>query len=152
MKDFQATGDAFSPQKRTLSTSNHESSLLFSIFVGHFCPADQNRCGSMRIRIRTHNTGIVINFKHFFFTWNENPILGAKWGHMNTEPDLKLGRHVRKSFIIPGWWTAALERRELQGALSGCPPHRRRHQRRPPQPQLNLALALQRNSQAQGPL
>ncbi len=29
---------SFSPQKRTFSTSKHENSLLFSIFVGHFCP------------------------------------------------------------------------------------------------------------------
>jgi hypothetical protein len=30
--------DAFSPQKTTSSTSKHENSVLFSIFVGHFCP------------------------------------------------------------------------------------------------------------------
>jgi hypothetical protein len=38
IKDAQATGEAFSPQKRTSSTSKHENSLLFSIFVGHVCP------------------------------------------------------------------------------------------------------------------
>jgi hypothetical protein len=38
IKDTQATEEAFSPQKRTSSTSKHENSLLFSIFVGHFCP------------------------------------------------------------------------------------------------------------------
>jgi hypothetical protein len=38
IKDAQATGEAFSLQKRTSSTSKHENSLLFSIFVGHFCP------------------------------------------------------------------------------------------------------------------
>jgi hypothetical protein len=38
IKDVQATGEAFSPQKRTSSTSKHENSVLFSIFVGHFCP------------------------------------------------------------------------------------------------------------------
>jgi len=37
MKDVQATGEAFSPQKRTCSNSKHEISPLFSIFVGHFC-------------------------------------------------------------------------------------------------------------------
>ncbi len=40
-KDAQATGEAFSPQMRTsTSTSKHENSLLFSIVVGHFCPSD----------------------------------------------------------------------------------------------------------------
>jgi hypothetical protein len=38
MKDTQATGEAFSPQKRTSSTSKHENSVLFSIFAGQFCP------------------------------------------------------------------------------------------------------------------
>ncbi len=32
------TKEAFSSQKRTSSTSKHEISLLFSTFVGHFCP------------------------------------------------------------------------------------------------------------------
>ncbi len=35
----QAT-EAFSPQKRTSSTSKHENSLLFSVFVGHFALLD----------------------------------------------------------------------------------------------------------------
>jgi hypothetical protein len=34
----QATGEAFSHQKRTSSTSKHENYILFSIFVYHFCP------------------------------------------------------------------------------------------------------------------
>jgi hypothetical protein len=38
IKDAQATGEPFNPQKRTFSTSKHENSVLFSIFVGHFCP------------------------------------------------------------------------------------------------------------------
>jgi hypothetical protein len=38
IKNVQATGEVFSPQKRTLSTSKHEISSLFSIFLGHFCP------------------------------------------------------------------------------------------------------------------
>jgi hypothetical protein len=37
-KNFQATGEAFSPQKRTSSISKHEIFSLFSIFVGLFCP------------------------------------------------------------------------------------------------------------------
>ncbi len=36
-KDNQATGEAFSPQKRTSSTSKHNF-FTFYIFVGHFCP------------------------------------------------------------------------------------------------------------------
>jgi hypothetical protein len=35
MKDAQATGEAFSTQQRTSSTSKHET---YSFFVGHFCP------------------------------------------------------------------------------------------------------------------
>ncbi len=38
MKHAQATEEAFSPQKRKSSTSKHKNSVLFSIFVGHFCP------------------------------------------------------------------------------------------------------------------
>jgi hypothetical protein len=58
IKDAQATGEAFSPQKRTSSTSKHKNSLLFSVFVDHFCPpgsgsgfSNSKQCGSMRIRI-----------------------------------------------------------------------------------------------------
>jgi hypothetical protein len=38
IKDAKATGEAFSPQKRTSSTVKREFLYLFSIFVGHFCP------------------------------------------------------------------------------------------------------------------
>jgi hypothetical protein len=37
IKDAQATGEAFSPQKRTSSTAKDEIYKLFSFF-GHFCP------------------------------------------------------------------------------------------------------------------
>jgi hypothetical protein len=37
IKDFQDTEEAFSPQKRTSTTSKHDF-LFFSTFVGHFCP------------------------------------------------------------------------------------------------------------------
>jgi hypothetical protein len=51
IKDAQAKGQVFSPQKRTSSTSKHENSVLFSIFVGHFSlldpdPDQQFECGS----------------------------------------------------------------------------------------------------------
>ncbi len=52
MKDAQATGEAFSPQKRTSSTTKHENSVLFSIFVGHFCPPGTGSAIGMRIRIQ----------------------------------------------------------------------------------------------------
>jgi hypothetical protein len=38
LKTTKATGEAFNPLKKTSSPSNHENSLLFPIFVGHFCP------------------------------------------------------------------------------------------------------------------
>jgi hypothetical protein len=38
IKDVKATGEAFSPQKKPSSTSRHEISKLFSIFVGQICP------------------------------------------------------------------------------------------------------------------
>jgi hypothetical protein len=37
IKDVQATGEAFSPQKRTSSTSKHEISQLCFYYCGHFC-------------------------------------------------------------------------------------------------------------------
>jgi hypothetical protein len=38
IKEVQATGEAFSPQKRTYSTPKTEIYQLLSIFVGHICP------------------------------------------------------------------------------------------------------------------
>jgi hypothetical protein len=52
MKDVQATGEAFSPQKRTSSTSKHEISSLFFYICGppgpdlDPDPSGQNQCGS----------------------------------------------------------------------------------------------------------
>ncbi len=78
MKDVKATEEACSPQKRTSSSSNnktiHFSPFIFycawalikktlqSMIGGKFCPhldpdpADQNQCGSRRIRIQINNT------------------------------------------------------------------------------------------------
>jgi hypothetical protein len=55
IKDAEATGEAFGPQKKT---ALQNISLLFSIFVGHFCPpgsgsSNSNECGTMRIRIES---------------------------------------------------------------------------------------------------
>jgi hypothetical protein len=54
IKDSQATGEAFSPQKRTSSNSKDENSVLFSIFWGNFCPPGSGSGSAicMRIRIR----------------------------------------------------------------------------------------------------
>ncbi len=38
IKYEQVTEEAFSSQKRTSSTSKHKNSLIFSTFVGNFCP------------------------------------------------------------------------------------------------------------------
>jgi hypothetical protein len=57
MKDVQ---EAYSPQKRTSSTSKHDISYLF---VGHFC-----RPTSMRIRIRINNTAGKFN-KRLTSSW-----------------------------------------------------------------------------------
>jgi hypothetical protein len=38
IKDVQASGEAFSRQKRTSSTSKDEIYQVFYIFLGHFCP------------------------------------------------------------------------------------------------------------------
>ncbi len=56
----QASGEAFSTQKRISSTSSHEMFSFLPIFVDPFFlldpnPADQNQSGSIRIRIQ--NTG-----------------------------------------------------------------------------------------------
>jgi hypothetical protein len=46
IKDVQAAEEAFSPQKRTSSTSTHE------IYLGHFCPPGSG--SGFRFRIRIH--------------------------------------------------------------------------------------------------
>jgi hypothetical protein len=70
MKEDQATGEAFIPQKRPSSTSKHDISTL-SIFGGYFAlldldpdPEPLSQCGwvssrpkSMRIRIHINNIG-----------------------------------------------------------------------------------------------
>jgi hypothetical protein len=65
IKDVQATGEVFIPQKRTSSTSKHEFFFTFlwiripiririRIPNADPDPADQNECGSVGMRI--HNT------------------------------------------------------------------------------------------------
>jgi hypothetical protein len=49
IKEVQATGEAFSLQRRTSSTSKHEISPLFSIIMGYFCPPESiSASGSSR--------------------------------------------------------------------------------------------------------
>ncbi len=70
-KDVQAAGEFFIPQKVLFwdfKTSKHFKTWIFFTFVGHFAllepdpdPADQNECGSMRIRI--HNISYNKNYK-----------------------------------------------------------------------------------------
>jgi hypothetical protein len=52
MKDTQATGEAFSSQKRTSSTSKDEKSVLFLFFLGHFCPPGSGSGSAICMRIR----------------------------------------------------------------------------------------------------
>ncbi len=79
MRDVQATGETFSPQKKTSSNSNHEISSLYSIFVDHFCPpgsvsplnADPGPAGQFNADpcwsgyIRIHNTGVKLRIHCF---------------------------------------------------------------------------------------
>jgi hypothetical protein len=51
IKDAQATGEAFSTQKRTSNTSKHDNSVFFSIFVRHFCPPGSGSSCSAEINI-----------------------------------------------------------------------------------------------------
>ncbi len=51
IKARQASGDAFGPPKRTSSTSKHDISLLFSIFVGHPFWIRIQQVQLMRIRV-----------------------------------------------------------------------------------------------------
>jgi hypothetical protein len=51
IKDGQATGEAFNPEKRTSSTSKHENSVLFLFLWNFFAlldpvPDPQFECGS----------------------------------------------------------------------------------------------------------
>jgi hypothetical protein len=71
MKDVQSTGEAFSTPKKTSSTSKLLISSLCFNSLPIFCPcgyrthpADQNQCGSIRIRI--HNTEKVNNILSAF--------------------------------------------------------------------------------------
>jgi hypothetical protein len=53
IKDMKATGEAFSPQKRTSQRFKKLNALTFSIFVSHFCPPRS----VLRIRIRIRTQG-----------------------------------------------------------------------------------------------
>jgi hypothetical protein len=62
VKDAQASGEGFIPQKRISRASKHEiSSFLFLwVIFALLDPADLNQFGSMRIRIKIKNTAIFL--------------------------------------------------------------------------------------------
>ncbi len=92
VKDVQATGEAFSPPKRTSSISKQEISYLFSIFVGNFCllgyGSGSSRPIYMRIRIWIHNTGfngtgMVIKLAYNRgFLWISAVVCGVPYGSL----------------------------------------------------------------------
>jgi hypothetical protein len=70
MKDVQATGEAFNPQKRTSSTSKHDifkTIFLVSIFVGHFCPLGIPNHIPNAIRIQPTKTSADPYYSKVFF-------------------------------------------------------------------------------------
>jgi hypothetical protein len=52
-----ATGEAFSPQKRTSSTSKNQILLTFFYVWGHFCPPGSGSGSRLQIRIRVRIQG-----------------------------------------------------------------------------------------------
>jgi hypothetical protein len=58
MKDKQATGVAFGPQKRTSSTSKHEFFQFFSAFVCEYCPPRSRSGSAFQMRIQIQPTKI----------------------------------------------------------------------------------------------
>jgi hypothetical protein len=82
VEDNRAIREAFSPQKRTSSTSELKFSSLFSNFWGHFCPPG-SRSGStlpMRIRIQPTKINADPDPKHWpesqgIFSLDDMPIL-----------------------------------------------------------------------------
>jgi hypothetical protein len=61
--DLQAAEEAFSLQKKTSSTSKHEISEFFSIFVGHFCPPGSVSGTSSYRRSLQHSKENIQHFK-----------------------------------------------------------------------------------------
>ncbi len=55
----QATGEAFSPQKRTSSTKKNEIYWLFPMFVCHFCPPGSG--SRLRIRIQRPHWILILS-------------------------------------------------------------------------------------------
>ena len=91
MKDFQATGEAFSPPKWKSSSSKHEIFSLFSFFVGLFCPPGSG----FRIGIRIHKPN-----------WIRIQNTGSSRGKMGWKMEQILTKFVvLKSWMLPlaGW-------------------------------------------------
>ncbi len=106
MNEVQATGEACSPQKRTSSTSKHEISWLFSIFVGHFCPSDLIESGSNP------------DPKHWFSLRYLN-LLSA----VGSDPDPIWGKGSRKSGRLNHtWWMVLPSGPTIRTSMSRNPP------------------------------
>ncbi len=84
INDVQATGEAFSPQKRTSSTSKREICYFFPIFIGHFCPPGFGSGLRIRIqplwphwiRIRIQNTGYFVRWWDHTVGIHKDKLLG----------------------------------------------------------------------------
>ncbi len=64
------TREAFSPQKKISSTSKHEISLLFSIFLGHFCPPESTDLIGSGSETLVHYAGTVPIMWYFKYLKN----------------------------------------------------------------------------------
>ncbi len=89
MKDVQATGEAFSPQKRTFSIS------IFSILLGHFCPsgsgsdkADQNQCGPGSINVKIRRFRDLITKSNSYTILNQQKLTLIFISHFNDSKKL----------------------------------------------------------------
>jgi hypothetical protein len=60
IKDVQATGEAFCPQKRTSSTSKNENALIFYLFLGNFCPPGSESGSSNSIQCRSGSEALLL--------------------------------------------------------------------------------------------
>ncbi len=70
LNNAQATGEAFSPQKSTSSTSKHELSSFFSIFECHFCPpvSGSGSRGSIESGSGSTTLRYTLHFGRLFFS------------------------------------------------------------------------------------
>jgi hypothetical protein len=73
MKDFQVTGEAFSPKKRTSKNAKNIFFLFFFFFVSRILnPMQSGSGGPKSIRIQIHNTGLNKKWDGKYL-WKERP-------------------------------------------------------------------------------